>query len=432
MGILSKTDLSRDTREPASNDGIVAANVLLIILVISENLFCLIDVSQINIAGIINFDLLWQIGLFVSSLYLNIKSHMFRREEVSHFETLLLLALASLCFMASWRCEVLTGQPFIRGLLPQRGFLVLCLSSALLRRPLKVGLINVRRLILGIVFLGSISSILYLLQIVLGSSVVFIHASAGERYGGMRLYVSSGLSIVAGIVSFWLFLRFNKWTFIVPTLLTFCVMLFVTKGRLELLVLVLVLTFFLFAERGSVDKKVLLICLTVFAVILLSTTEYGSKIFESFINSRVGGSEDTSTIRSAGRQWYEMNLHSVDFGQLFGCGYPSSLYAPASAMAGFDLHYYLVDNGIWAFRYVYGGLGITLLTTLIISLLLRCISDRNPSLKIPIIGFFLFLILPMQNLAWWWWSADWQVLTAIFIGLSYFRSDSLFAKDSID
>lgn len=415
----SSYDLKLSARPHAALTPVLAANLLLLALVLAENFFGLVDTSAFNIAGVVNIDLVWQGSLLILSICLYAKSLRCEEGRASAFEGFLLLLLVFLCIFASIRCQELTGQPFVRGLLPQRGFIVACLSAMLLRRPFKAGLIDGRRLIDGIIVLGAIASCLYLLQVVLGSSVTLIHAGAGERYGGLRLYVKSALSDAAGILSFWLLLRSGRGRYMAPVLLTLGVILLVSKGRLELITYLAVLAFLLISERGSLNIKALVVCFGFLALMFFATSNFADQVVQSFVNGQIGGSEDNSTIRKAGREWYDLMLLSHENGILLGCGYPSVLYEPATIMAGYNQGYYLIDNGISAFRYVHGGLGMTVVIVFLLQFLWRVLKRGDSGLRTPIVAFALFLVIPLQNFAWWWGVSDWQALTALFIGLAW-------------
>lgn len=397
---------------------IVHADLLLLAIVLAEDCFGLIDANAINVAGVVNIDLVWQALLLVEAVYLYGKSRCVPGTKTSLLQGVLFSCLIVMCFVAAWRCQLLTGQPFVRGILPQRGFIVCIIAAILLRRPFMAGMVDGRRLIRGLIVLGTVASILYLIQVVLGSAVTFIHANADEKYGGLRLRVNGGLSTVSGILGLWLCLRDDDWHYSVPTLLALGVTLFVSKGRLELVTLLLVFVFLYVTTKGTTSTKVLLLCFGGLALILFSQTDYFGQVATSFLNGQVGGTEDTSTIRQAGRDWYDIVLASTG-SELIGCGYPSSLYLPAIVMAGFDYNYLLVDNGLFGFRYVYGDLGVVLILASLASVLHVSYKATQGHLNSVLWAFFLFLALPFVNLAWWWNTSDWQVLTAIFVALGY-------------
>lgn len=400
-----------------------AADLLLLCVVLAEDVFGLIDANAINVAGVINIDLVWQVLLLVISVVLYHRSRRMPGTKTSVAQGVLFAALIVMCFVAAWRCNTLTGQPFIRGILPQRGFMVCILAAILLRRPFKAGLVDGKRLFQGLVVLGCIASVLYLLQAIAGSSVAFIHAASNERYGGIRLYINGGLSTVSGIVGLWLCLRDDDWRYIVPTVLALGVTLFVSKGRLELATYIVTLLALFVFSKGSARGKVLVVCFGFLALILFTQTEIFDQVADSFINGQVGGSEDTSTIREAGRDYYDLVLRSTG-STLVGAGYPSTLYLPAVSMAGFDYGYYLVDNGISGFRYVYGDLGVAIAVACLAFAVWFSWKNRHGHIRAVILAFLLFLALPAVNLAWWWNTSDWQALTAVFLALAWLRPSS--------
>lgn len=419
--LLNTRETTMTRRSLLSPDPAVrAADLLLLCVVLAEDVFGLIDADAINVAGVLNIDLVWQVLLLGVSIVLYHGSRRLPSTKTSAVQGILFGTLIVMCFVAAWRCNVLTGQPFVRGILPQRGFIACILAAILLRRPFKAGMVDGRRLLRDLVVLGCISSALYLLQAVAGSSVSFVHAASTERYGGIRLYINGGLSTVSGIVGFWLCLRDGDWRDIVPTALALAVILFVSKGRLELITYLATLFGLLLFSKGSARAKVLVLCFGVLAIIFFAQTEMFSQVVDSFINGQVGGTEDTSSIRKAGREYYDFVLDSTE-STMIGTGYPSTLYPPAASMAGFDYEYYLVDNGISGFRYVYGDLGVAIVVACLAFAIWFSWKNRHGHIRAVILAFLLFLVLPAVNLAWWWNTSDWQVLTATFVSLAWIR-----------
>lgn len=389
-----------------------AADLLLLCVVLAEDVFGLIDADAINVAGALNIDLVWQVLLLVVSVVLYHKSRRVPGTKTSATQGILLGALVAMCFVAAWRCNVLTGQPFVRGILPQRGFIVCILAIILLRRPFRAGLIDMRRLACGIVVLGSVAALLYLAQVSVGSSIAFIHANSSEKYGGLRLYVNGALSTMAGLVGMWIFLRSGRWKYLLPSLLALGVVLFVSRSRLELVTYLTVLIFLFVSSRGPANAKVLVVCIAALALILFTQTEYFGQVSESFANGQIGGAEDTGTIRVDGRIYYDYVLQSTG-SNLLGCGYPSTLYLPAAQMAGFEFNYLLVDNGVFGFRYVYGNLGVTnAVLCMILAVAAAFRNRRNGRLGFAV-SYVLYLVLPCFYFAWWWNVSDWAVMTAL-------------------
>lgn len=395
------------------------SDLILLSVVIAENFFGLVDAAAINIAGVLNINLLWQVLLLVLSVVLYWKSLRVPGTKTSVWQGFFFAALIGLCFISSYRCELLTGQPFERGLIPQRSFMICLLSAILLRRPFKAGLVDSDRLLKGVLLLGSIASLLYLVQAVVGSSFTFIHAQGGVKYGGLRLYIDSALSTTSGLLGLWCCLRYDNWRPAVPTLLALGVILFVSKGRLELIVYLAAISVIFLLAKGNARARVLLFCFACLSLIVFLQSDYFGQIASSFLNGQTGGSEDTTTIREAGRDYYDMVLNATPWGVELGCGYPSDLYTPATEMAGFQLGYLLSDNGVYAFRYVYGNLGVSIVLLALLSCLwcgLRCRKDHFSPV---IVGFFVFLAVPASNFAWWWCVEDWEVMTTLVIALSW-------------
>lgn len=421
MMVEARRDMARARVFPQRRSAL-HADLLLLVVVLAEDVFGLIDASAINIAGVVNIDLVWQALLLVLSVHLYVQSLKMPGMGTSALQGTLFGCLIAMCFVAAYRCNVLTGQPFMRGFIPQRGFMVCIVAAILLRRPFRTGLVDVHRLIQGLIVLGSIASVLYLLQMAVGHTVTFIHAQLGYKYGGLRLYIDGAASTVAGILSLWVCLKRGNWRYIVPSLLALAVMLFVSKGRLELVVYLATMLVLTISAKGSARVKVLIICLFGLAFIFFGQSRYAAEVIDSFLNSSAGGNDATGVIREAGREWYQYVMSSQPYGVLLGCGYPSTLYEPAIEMAGFQYGYFLVDNGIYGYRYVYGDLGVALVLLSLATTLWYSLRGRQDVFGSMLFAFYFFLFVPFINLAWWWGTADWEVLVAVFVALGWKKS----------
>ena len=204
--------------------------------------------------------------------------------------------------------------------------------------------------------------------------------------------------------------------------LALAVMLFVSKGRLELVVYLATMLVLTISAKGSARAKVLIICLFSLAFIFFGQSRYAAEVIDSFLNSSAGGNDATGVIREAGREWYQYVMSSQPYGVLLGCGYPSTLYEPAIEMAGFQYGYFLVDNGIYGYRYVYGDLGVALVLLSLATTLWYSLRGRQDVFGSVLFAFYFFLFVPFINLAWWWGTADWEVLVAVFVALGWNKS----------
>lgn len=384
----------------------VGTVLFVILLVMMENCFYLIDVDSINIAGFFNYNLIWQFYccvLIVAEIcWLASKKSWVRVPFWGAFAFILLTIV-----VAAVRCQQLTGQPLANGLFPQRGYALMTLCFFFVYPAIVYRLIDVQKVLTAIVVLGCFASALYLAQALLGSSVSFVHVNVNERYGSSRLYVDSMFCIMGGLIGFSRLLKTRKVRYLVSVAMLFAYELFVSKGRLELVSVVCALMVCFLFSRGGFDAKALVLVLAFFALVVFFCSDYGAEVFENLLGASSDGSY---LIRLEGREYYASRLAESWESLVFGCGYPSELYAPATYFAGFSYNYFLVDNGFFAYAFVYGLLGLVPVIIVWVKMLVQSVrfAFRGGS---PLYLMYVCLSLVMaQNIIFWWWQRGWMLL----------------------
>ncbi|OZG68536.1 hypothetical protein [Bifidobacterium eulemuris] len=389
----------------------VNALVFLLALSFSDSLFGLVNDDTFNIASIVNASFIGQVGLLFFSTYL-----YFRNCKVKiyvNYLNILILLLIAMCFFAAFRSFQLTGQPFLRGILPQRGFVICLICALLLKRPIANQMIDVKKIIDGIIIIGTIVSFLYFLQAF--SGVQLFQVMSNERYGSVRLYIKNCFCDLAGIFAFWKLCNTGILRYLLPSTLTIALCILVSKSRLELISLIAVYIFIFCIAKCRADYKFLLLILFILVACLFLSTNYGQTLLANFNPITA---EDTSSIRDEGKALYANQLNSSTVSWLFGCGYPSSIYYPAYVRSGMDRGFLLVDNGISAFTYVYGHVGLMLIICVFLFMLRQCIRRSNETNRVYCLAFLIFNLVLSSNITWWWTSSSWQVVMAFFVAFS--------------
>lgn len=380
------------------------------LLALSDSLFGLIDVDAINIKGVFNIDMIWQILAVAFAVYLYMKGRSISHIHITGLNICVLLLLVS-CFVAAVQCSVLTGQSFLRGILPQRVFMVSLVCAFLLSGAVTFRIIDINRIINIFLFVGIIVGLAYLVQTLTGIEI--FHVMQNERYGSIRLYMQSCFPDMAGFIGFWRLLRTRKLKYSFPAFLAIFLSVFVSKGRLELIALLVtyVLIFFVIRKRADI-KFYLMIFVSIFVVLFL-TSSYGDKLLSNFDPNSV--EDDTMSIRQQGRLLYSSQLHESVINRLLGCGYPNVLYGPAAHRAGLDRGILLGDNGIFAFNYVHGALGILLIICIVVFIFKFAVKNLSTEVGLFCFSFVSFNVVACSNIAWWWYSGAWPMTFALVI-----------------
>lgn len=380
------------------------------LLALSDSLFGLIDVDAVNIRGVFNLDMIWQILAVGFAVYLYWKVRNASHAPMSGLNICVMLLLVS-CVIAALQCTLITGQSFLRGILPQRVFMVSLICAFLLSGTIIAKVIDVNRIIDLFLFIGTIVGMSYIFQAMTGIEI--FHVMQNERYGSVRLYMQSCFPDIAGFIGLWRLLKTGRIKYILPAFLAIFLSVFVSKGRLELIALLVTYLLIFFVIRKSADIKFYLMILVSACFILFLSSSYGAKLLANFSPNSV--EDDTTSIRKQGRLLYSSQLHESVTNRLFGCGYPNALYRPAAHRAGLDQGILLGDNGVFAFNYVYGALGLVSIICIAIFIFRFAVRNLNTEVGLFCFSFLSFSVVACANIAWWWYSGAWPMTFALVI-----------------
>ena len=296
------------------------------------------------------------------------------------------------------------GQSIFYSFTPQRAFLLILLSYFPLHKYIMRKKIKLEYFFELLVYFGILQSCLYLLQHFIYPHIVFINCQMNTRFG-LRIYVDS---VVIEFMIMYCFSQiltgFHKKRNVVAIILGLMHEILVSQGRLECcaVLIALIVGFVLWKKMGY--KKIMGISIILFVVVIAINSN-----FLSFIV----GIQDSGLIRETGRALYLKQLFSNLRQLLLGCGYPNS-YA-ASIASGSTKYIYLVDNGIFAFFYVYGLLGLGVVITWVVFLLKKSIYIYIKTENVFPIIFVLFNIILGYNIIFWWWKPEWTFISVIFM-----------------
>lgn len=406
MGLKSRSDAWSKVTTFDVHDKSICTTWVIVLLVLMENCLYLIDTDKINIVGVFNYNLIWLFALVSFILY-----WMFRFLSV-HFRgktpgRWAIAFLVSAAFIAAYQSNLLVGQPFARGIVPQRSWLAVLLSFFALYKLFDADLVDRRLLFNFIMVAGGVATCLYAAQALLGSSISIIHVHINERYGSSRVYVDSMLCVMAGLLAFREFLKTTRLVYIPNILLLFVYELVVSKGRLELAAVIVALGVAFLTTKRNVGVKSLILPVALLVVVVFAASNYGQLVFQNYLGA---GTDVNYLIRLKGRDLYVQRLSSSWTTAMFGCGYPDSLYPPAAFYSGISNDIFLVDNGIFAFTYVYGLFGLAavgcLWARMLIDSLRLCLDGGD----VIYLMYVIASVVMCQNIIFWWWQGGWMLL----------------------
>jgi O-antigen ligase len=375
-----------------------------------KNCLYLINVSEINIPGVFNYSDLWLALYIIYNGFWAIKLKNFHAGKPKF--TFIILGMTLLCVLSAYQSYKLTGQPISLGLRPQRFYIVILLSYFVIRKLFYIKKIEVKSVLNSFVYLGIFEAVISIIQQLVYSKFVFLYCETNFRYGSVRLYLSDSVIVFAMMIAMDKILRKckDKSSFVM-IVLGLVYTLNVTKGRMGFIAIIIALLSGYALMKGNSRSKVkYFLIIIIFCIVLIQSPMFQDLIGSNNVDTL--GSGDTLTIREQGRKHYFNVLKEEP---LLGGGYPNSLYEPSTIAAGFEKGYFLVDNGIFGFMYIYGILGLLVwfwwfAKIGIISLKLYLHSNTYFSIM-----YFIALGIMSLTVIHWFWNEDALLILVLFI-----------------
>lgn len=372
-----------------------------------ENFFYLVDISKTRLPSGITFDILW-LGVLV--LFLLYHSNFRNASCVGFiFKKEILLALVMIIISAI-RSYLLVGQSIFLGFSPQRNLIVLFLAYFVLRKMFANKRVNEKLMWKWIIFFGIITVLLLVLQVTVFKNIRYIHSMEYERYESVRLYVDCVLAPFIGIYGAAEFYEVGNKKYLILCVLAFLYELLVSKGRLELVSLILAICIGAFFIKKMSKKKLLIYVLICVGIVCFLNSKY----FDSILYAVQNVQEDNMSIRLEAHAFYLSRLFESPLNFLLGCGYPNTKYRPSVLYAGTN-KFNAVDNGFFAIYFIYGLFGLILLIFTTIKLIKISYSIMIRHQKYIYFMFFIFQVFMSYNITFWWWKADWLLIDILLM-----------------
>ncbi|MEL7647940.1 MAG: hypothetical protein AAGU76_07590 [Sedimentibacter sp.] len=377
---------------------------MFIIIATGLSYFYLID-SDSSVVGIGVDDIAL---IFASAWGVYIWLILYKKPNPKFEYAVWMLCTIILIVLSSWQSYNLYGQNISLGIKVQRTFLVWAILYFPIRKAFYYQLITIQGIKYVIQIIGIIELVLFIGQYLLSDSVSFLYVDQGLRYGTVRYYFQPILIDLLYFVEFDNFIMLKGRKKIVSSVLLITCLLevmVVQKLRLTSIALILCIMIGTFIAKGSIKKKFMYIIIaSIFFLILFKTI-----LVQDVLNELFYSSSHTSTlsIRESGRALY---LSSLTNHPLLGGGYPHEECYAAYTAAGLYSKIYLVDNGIFGFMYIYGGIGLVWLVTFWFKMLLKGWNLFKKSKYMAYLLFPIFFLVTGINEMHWYWMNGFMIL----------------------
>ena len=385
--------------------------ILILCIIMADNLFYLIDRESINIFGILGYQNIWLLIFMLFIAYTYVQYGLWKIKKVYYFGTVVAI-LAGLVFVGVVRGWIVFAQPISMGFVKQMPYLFIIISYYPIRKFYSSNIIDDSVINKGVVISGIISFFVYFFQVRFIDSVSFLYdVVTGNRYGSIRIYVDSVFCVLLGFYGMDSFLRTRKWRglFLVP--LTIVYELYISKGRLEFAAFCGSMAIGVILMKRYTMKKTLILGAVVGLVVVFLNTQQAASIFEAIGNLQ--NNTGTMGVRAYGRSLYFSRMSKSISSMILGCGYPGS--ETAKIMSGQNEKVLLFDNGIFAFVYVYGIMGLIVVIIWFVKMFRLAWRLYKTQNKYIYLMFIIFNIALMYNITFWWWKYPWTIIMIIMM-----------------
>lgn len=395
-------------KSKGNNTNIFELTILAIIIILIESCFYLVDLDSINIKGAFNYDdiplglsIIWSLYVLIKYRGVKVKNYIFRYEILFIFVLIIVSAI---------RGQQLYGQSVLLGIRAQRYFLIFFLMYFPFIKFLYAderNRIGVEKLIYR---LGIIALIIYTTQYFLSSKIMFLYVRESSRYGGTRLHFGSILiSLLFFFVLEKLFQRKEVNNNIIIMALLIFYNIFITRTRLSILALLFSSIVMIVLWKKNLLIKISAIIFGIIALGFLLMTPLLSE-YASVLDKNTRSADPNYIIRQLGKENY---LRQLKNSPITGRGYINELNEKAYEAAGIGKGYFLNDNGITAFVFMYGIIGGAWVLSLFIKMYIYGFKMYNKQNKYMYMAYIIYLTILLPNILEFYWG--WGPIYTIII-----------------
>lgn len=336
--------------------------VLLFITILSlENFGCLLPASDYMIPSLIKYS---DLGIMFSILfflwvYLLVKPKNKDIKIMYPYKWIILLFIIMI-FISSFMAKIYFNQPISWGVRSLRQIITCFLLYFPISKALQCEVITKNDLKKYIIIISTFEMVLYTIQYMFINKVVFLNFAYDNviemRLGHRRLRYPIELPILSTFLVFNNLLNSKGYKLknIMYILWFAFILIIMVQKRTQILSFLLTIALIFVLWRKKAGTKIII---TSVVFTLLIGFALNSSIVQSAIYSATnrGSSDDTLTIRENGIEYYK---ERVKESPIFGFGHPNVNCNNAMIASGVNHYYFLADDGIYGFYYIFGITGL--------------------------------------------------------------------------
>lgn len=395
--------------------------MLVLILIIEENFFYLINPNLLKIAGVFNINDINLIILLILSIYIFLTTKK-TKIKISKFIIMITVSIFLLIWTSSIQAKILYNQPISLGLRPQR-FILMLFAVFPIYRILTI--YNMRNIIIKLIKnIGIIAATLYSIQYILINKIKFLYVYQSYRLGETRLHFESLLiNIAMFIILQELIFNNKKITKNIKNIIYLIIILFYTiiviKGRMILIGVIGAISITILVSKNRhkiiISYFLVLVCIGIWSVVVYKIEDNIVYKYYNDIKNEIVNDSGNYAIREYGKSYY---LEQIRNNKILGNGYLNELYDNNKYILGIDKGYLLIDNGITSITYLYGYLGF-LVFVLIFSYLLKKSWKLMQRKNIIYFSYYIFILIISKNILPLYWGNGPLILAILMALMNY-------------
>ena len=375
---------------------------IVLIILINNNFFYIF--REIN--EIVNLSIV--ILFIIYSYFITIKD----KDKKKNPYILNILTIILLIITSSFAAKNSYNQPILLGIRPQRAQLVYYFSYFAIFRLIMHNKIDMQKLKKSLYIIGILEIIIYGLFWISNGRLTFIHMPFDYRYNSIRLRGNSLILIFLFILSLNDYLNNkNKLKNFIMLLSIFTFELFCNQTRLLILAYSISLLIIFILWKKNLMIKMCFIPIIAVAIFMFSQTNMGKDLINSIIFDKTDSSYD---IREVGKEFY---LEDYKKSKIIGRGFINTQWSESVSLSKMNKNIYAVDNGIIAFLWIYGYIGIIWLIFLLGRMISTSLNLYKKQKNYIGLIFILMNIVLSPNIIWWWWSKTYMFMSMLMLVL---------------
>ena len=335
--------------------------LLFITMLALENFGCLLPGSNYIIPNLVKYSDLGIIFAIIFFLWVFLFVKPKNKDiKMKYPYKWIILFFIVIIFISSLMAKIYFQQPISWGVRSLRQIITCFLLYFPISRAIQCEVISKEDLKKYIVIVATIEMALYTIQYILINKVVFLNFAYDNivemRLGHRRLRYPIELPILSTFIVFNNLLnsKGSKIKNILYIIWFAFILIIMVQKRTQILAFLLTIALILVLWRKKVGTKIMVISV---AFSLLIGFSLSSPIVQSAIYNifNRGSSGDTLTIRENGIKYYK---EKVKDSLIFGYGPANENCNEAMVASGVNNYYFLADDGIYGFYYIFGLTGL--------------------------------------------------------------------------